>query len=153
MTQAEGKRYVRKQTAARVFVVDDDRRVLLIKHVVPLANGSEVFWATPGGRIEEGETDGEAAQRELAEELHLSLPMIGPVHTEVVVARFGDEEVENTSLFFLAKWQGQAFRLDGPTALERSVLRDCKWWSADEIEAAREPVYPPGLSAFLRSLA
>ena len=36
---------------------------------------------------------------------------------------------------------------------ERAVLRELRWWTADEIEASPVPVYPPDLAGAVRRLA
>lgn len=54
---------------AGAVVVDDDGRVLLLKHVFRPGSG----WGIPGGFIEAGEQPEEAIRRELLEEIGLEL--------------------------------------------------------------------------------
>ena len=57
--------------AARVILVDDDERLVLVRRVrtdLP-EQGCPVYWTTAGGGIEPGETREEAAVREAEEEL------------------------------------------------------------------------------------
>lgn len=51
--------------AARVLVVDSLGRVLLQQYKVP--GGADVFWATPGGGLDPGETHEAAARRVLTD--------------------------------------------------------------------------------------
>lgn len=69
---AAGERHRR---AARVLIVDDADRVLLLRWE-PRDTGPA--WLVPGGGIEPGETVVEAARRELAEEIGLTGVEVGP---------------------------------------------------------------------------
>jgi ADP-ribose pyrophosphatase YjhB (NUDIX family) len=51
------------------MLFDERGEVLLVRFVVPRAEGEFVFWALPGGEIETGEREAEAAVREVKEEL------------------------------------------------------------------------------------
>ena len=53
------------------MLFDESGEVLLIRFVGDAAGWEFVFWALPGGEIEEGETEYAAAVRELREELGL----------------------------------------------------------------------------------
>lgn len=52
--------------AARALLVDDEQRLVLIKRMKP---GEPVYWTTPGGGVEDGESPTAALERELGEEL------------------------------------------------------------------------------------
>lgn len=54
--------------AARVVLLDADNRVLLMHSYEPNVPPPNVFWSTPGGALDEGESWEDAALRELAEE-------------------------------------------------------------------------------------
>ncbi len=60
------------------MLFDEGGSVLLIRFVVPREDGEFVFWALPGGEIEAGETEAEAAVRELEEELGIAVTVQGP---------------------------------------------------------------------------
>ena len=65
------------RTAVRALVVDADDRVLLLRFENPVTR--DVWWATPGGGIEPGESEEQALRRELAEEIGLEGHEPGPV--------------------------------------------------------------------------
>ena len=142
----------RLRRSARVLLVDEAGRVLLLRFVIERRSGPYLFWATPGGEVEPGEEVLAAARRELREELGLSLPLEGPVHHASGVFEFRDEVVDNLDAFFLAHFTGGPISLDGVDDEERAVLRELRWWTADAIEASPDPVYPPDLAAVVRRL-
>jgi 8-oxo-dGTP pyrophosphatase MutT (NUDIX family) len=63
--------------SARVILLNAAQDVLLIRFVVERHDQPFVFWATPAGSVEDGETDLDAARRELAEELALNVVLAG----------------------------------------------------------------------------
>ncbi len=105
------------------------------------------FWVTPGGEIEAGEEPDEAAARELHEELGLRLPLIGPVHEESggEYVHLG-ERVQNEDVFFATVCERSAPKLAGVTADEVQLMQEARWWSAEQLEATGEKVYPKGLA-------
>jgi 8-oxo-dGTP diphosphatase len=78
---------LRIREAVRAVVLDPDDRVLLVRLEFPHWTG----WAMPGGGVDEGETDGAALRRELAEEAGLDGFELGPiVWTRRHLLEFGD---------------------------------------------------------------
>ena len=65
----------RLRLATRAIVFDEVERVLLVRFDF----GDRIVWATPGGGIEEGETDAAALRRELLEEAGLEGFELGPL--------------------------------------------------------------------------
>jgi 8-oxo-dGTP pyrophosphatase MutT (NUDIX family) len=61
--------------AARVLLLDEYRRVLLVR----FAYRGESWWAAPGGGLEDHESHEEAARREVAEETGFELDELGPL--------------------------------------------------------------------------
>ena len=125
---------------------------MLIRFVVQRGSETFVFWATPGGCVEDGETEAETARRELIEELHLDIPLTGPVHT--AVDRFEHEGalVANTDVFFVGRCHRGAPRLDALTATERAAMQEIRWWSAEGIERTTETIFPVDLATVIRAV-
>lgn len=143
----------RPRRAARILLFDDQGRVLLIRFVIPRSDGPFLFWAAPGGGQEPGESDLDTARREMREELGQVLPVEGPVHETTAVFEFGGEMVEQTDVFFLGRLGAEELRLGGVDEAERMALQEMRWWTAEEIERADQPVFPAGLADLVRKLS
>ncbi|WP_353073570.1 NUDIX hydrolase [Tunturiibacter gelidoferens] len=137
---------MRKRRTARVMLFDESGEVLLIRFVVPREDGEFVFWALPGGEIEAGETETEAAAREVREELGLDLVMTGPVYCDRNQFLHQGEMQDNTDFLFRAKCRREEPQLMGVTADEREIMREIRWWSGDEIANSEERIFPENLA-------
>jgi 8-oxo-dGTP pyrophosphatase MutT (NUDIX family) len=127
--------------------------VLLIRYAVPRDGKTFVFWATPGGSVEVGETDLEAAQREINEELALNVTLTGPIHHSVDTFTHEGALVENADVFYLGRFDQEVPRLHAVTDEERAAMQVARWWSSEEVDNATETIFPRDLVAILRRLA
>ena len=149
---------VRTRDSARVLLVDGDGRVLLFRfRGLDAALDDEDFWITPGGGVDDGEAVAEAAARELLEETGIAARTaeLGDV---VAVSRGtwctadGVVVFRGTDHYFLLRADGRRLDSTGYTELERDVIVGHHWWSADELRASNERIYPPGLGGLLDRL-
>jgi 8-oxo-dGTP diphosphatase len=124
--------------------------VLLIRFVVPREDGEFVFWALPGGEIEPGETEIEAAAREVREELGLELVVTGPVYCDRNQFLHHGEMRDNTDFLFRAKCRLEEPQLMGVTVDEREIMREIRWWREEEIAESRERIFPENLAERMR---
>jgi 8-oxo-dGTP pyrophosphatase MutT (NUDIX family) len=135
------------------MVFDAAGRVLLIRCVVQRADGEFIFWLTPGGEIEVGESPLEAARRELREELGLEVEVVGPVYEDATQFEHRGEMRDNLDFVFTARCATDAPVLRGVTADEIEIMKEIRWWTAEEIEAAlagRERIFPVDLAVRMR---
>jgi 8-oxo-dGTP pyrophosphatase MutT (NUDIX family) len=146
-----------RQTA-RVVVLDPDGRVLLLgarltDPAVP--PGDVLFWYTPGGGVEDGESVREAAARELAEEIGLVVDpaaLEGPVWLRRHVGPFAGVDVDSRETFFVLRDVVHEVDATGRTELELLGEEPHRWWSVADVAAADVAFAPRELAAVLPEL-
>lgn len=141
----------RLRSATRAIVLDESHRVLLVRFDF----GDRIVWATPGGGVEEGESDEHAVRRELLEETGLDGFELGPLvwtrthHVPLGGGRW-DGQTERYYLVRTAEFEPaplltwEELRSEGMTAI--------RWWTLDELETAGLRTAPRRLLPFLREL-
>lgn len=141
------ERPLRRRRTARVLLIDDRDRVLLFADTDPGLPGSG-WWMTPGGGVDLGESDLDAAVREVEEETGLRVDpgsLLGPTLLRPVRHGYTDVVIEQEDAFF-ACWV-PAFEVShaGHTEQERLTMTTHHWWTRDEIAGSGEEIWPADL--------
>ncbi|MEQ5840315.1 NUDIX domain-containing protein [Paraburkholderia acidicola] len=143
---------MRNRPSSRLLIVTPKRQILLFRfaHRTGVLAG-KIYWATPGGGVEQGETFMDAAIRELREETGIHEAHIsGPVDRREVPLQLPDgERVLAVEQYFVVNTDTESISRDGWTADEIEVMADHRWWSREELSATTETIYPEGLIAML----
>ena len=140
--------------AARVVLVDRADRTLLLRGSDPARPGLR-WWFTPGGGLNDGETTAEGAARELFEEtgLRITPDELGvPFWHQVTHFSFDNRNYRQEQDFYLlrvAEWQVDTAGLEPE---EKETIDGHRWWSAAELDATDETVYPENLADLLRQV-
>ncbi|HYN96171.1 MAG TPA: NUDIX domain-containing protein [Pilimelia sp.] len=138
--------------AARVLLVDDADRLLLLRGADP-ARPAHRYWMTVGGGLDAGESLVDCALREVAEETGLRLrpeQLGAPVRHEVIDFPFDGEWYRQEQDFFLVRVPAFEVSTAGHDVLERETIDAFRWWPLAELAATAERVYPPDLAELVR---
>lgn len=137
-----------RRRAMRVLLVDDDDRLLLFRDSDPGLTPVPIFWITPGGGVDPGESDLEAAVREVEEETGLLITqeaLVGPLAERVVVHGYSDVVTTQDEQFWLVRCSRFDVSTAGHTEVELATMTAHHWWSRAELEATTEEVWPRDL--------
>ena len=127
--------------AARLVILDPEGAVYLQLH-----DDVEIglHWAPPGGGIEQGETEIEAAVRELAEETGWTDVKVGPAlcRWEHDYTRAG-VPVRQSEAIFLA--EGPRRELEGDLTESHRIdgIMATRWWTPGALAGSRALFWPP----------
>ncbi|WP_350308812.1 NUDIX hydrolase [Sanguibacter hominis] len=148
---------VRSRSAARVLVIDDEGRALLVRGH-DLDQPERSWWFTVGGGIDEGETPREAAARELWEETGMRVApgdLVGPVIERDALFHFLRESCRQQEVFFLVRVPGRGVDPSdaGWTDTERELLDELRWITTAELRAQEVEVFPESLADLVDELA
>jgi 8-oxo-dGTP pyrophosphatase MutT (NUDIX family) len=141
-----------RRRSARVLVIDSRERVLLLRGGDP-ARPQHVIWHAPGGGVEPGESDEQAAIRELHEEVGLTIDRLGAVvWTRRLLFSFDNVEYDQDEVFFVHGVDHHQVDTTGHSDLERRYLSGSRWFTVGEIRTSADLVAPPDLADRLHEL-
>ena len=144
-----------ERRAARVLLVDDARRVLLLQGSDPQAPERGQWWLTPGGGLDEGEAPVQAAARELLEEtgLRVAASALGdPVHQRQSEFHFAGGHYLQSEHYFLLRVPSYEVDTSGPESWVDPGITGHRWWTVDELRRTTEPTFPEDLPDVLDRL-
>jgi 8-oxo-dGTP pyrophosphatase MutT (NUDIX family) len=143
---------LRVRSTARALLVTPAREILLVRYVAH-AIGRH-FWITPGGGIEPGESEREAAAREVAEETGLAGAAIGPAvwRRSVPIPWAEPPFTQRETYFWVPTPRFEPSAAGIPSEAERREIDAYRWWTLPELEASQERFAPRHLARLLREL-
>jgi 8-oxo-dGTP diphosphatase len=142
---------LRIREAVRALVVDSDQRVLLVRFEFPTATR----WALPGGGLEPGESHLDALHRELAEEVGLIDPVIGPQiwhRLHIVPFLNGKFDGQRERIFLIHCDAFEAAPRLTWAQMNAEFVHELRWWTLDEIAASDAHFVPQELHMLLTTL-
>jgi 8-oxo-dGTP pyrophosphatase MutT (NUDIX family) len=150
------KIHVKHRETARILLVDEENRVLLLKTHFDPEVGLPPRWLTPGGGIDHGETTLQAAVRELLEETGL---VIDPaILEEPVLETSGRWDWADGLSYHTYKdtiYELRVLNFDpdtsGFTQDEHRDVLEYRWWTIAELMESDEVLAPHDLKDWLAS--
>jgi 8-oxo-dGTP pyrophosphatase MutT (NUDIX family) len=132
--------------AARVLLLDDRDRALLIAH---LPGDGRTVWTAPGGGLEPDEDHEQAAARELREEVGIDAALGPWIWSRTATFQFRGIWLQQRERWFLAR-TGPLETADMP--LEDLATTGARWWTTTELASTDEVVAPRALAEHLAAL-
>jgi 8-oxo-dGTP pyrophosphatase MutT (NUDIX family) len=130
-----------RRRAARVLLFDDHDAVLLFHE--PSRPDRAGWWYTPGGELGPGETEVDAARRELLEETGIvAARLAGPIALRSASFAFDGRWIDQDELIFAGWVSGEVVVRSRPGDLEAAAIAGHRWWTAEELRAIEETTYP-----------
>ena len=141
----------RLRRSTRAIVLDEQDRILLVR----FGSEARALWVTPGGGVEEWETEEDSIRRELHEETGLVTFELGPhVWTRTAPVPLGggrwDGEVERIYLVRTESFDPVPGL--GWDRLRAEGVLELRWWAPSELEASEALFAPRRLPSLLLEL-
>jgi 8-oxo-dGTP pyrophosphatase MutT (NUDIX family) len=134
----------------RVLLLDASDRLLLL-HCADTKNPARApYWVTVGGGVEPGESDEDAARREVREEVGIEDIEIGPLiarYRSVFTFEGVDYDQEND--YYLARTEVTEVDGSGRDEIEVRSTLGHRWWTTEELTSSTEEFTCPGLGPLL----
>jgi 8-oxo-dGTP pyrophosphatase MutT (NUDIX family) len=140
--------------AARVLALSPQGRVLLLRGGDPARPGTHI-WHAPGGGVEPGEDDRDAAAREFVEETGRSVDLGPLVWDRELDFSFNHVAYHQYEVFYVAAVDDEFEPVtDGHNDIELAYLSGHAWLSPDDLRAVAEHdlLAPPDLPDRLEDL-
>ena len=142
-----GKEPVVRRTV-RVLLIDESDRVLMFRHEGTFWTGNYVgtsLWAPTVGGLEPGEEHVAAAKRELWEETGLSDVSVGPcVWLRDHVFDWNGNFYDARERYHVCRVSHFTIDTSNQSAKELEEMTAYRWWTLDEITAAKDDLFVPG---------
>ncbi|WP_269458006.1 NUDIX hydrolase [Microlunatus sagamiharensis] len=135
----------------RVLLLNPEGATLLFEDSDPGLVDAR-WWVTPGGGIDPGESETEAAVREVREETGFDLDpsaLLGPVARRHVVHGYSDQVIEQDETFYAARVDTFDVDVSGHTLEEQTTFKGHRWWSTEDLRASDDWVWPRELEEIL----
>lgn len=132
-----------RHAARALLFAEPEQRVLLIHTLIP--DTDTLIWLTPGGGIEPDEDPLAGLFREIEEETgHVVTQAQGPVwHRRQKFHLHGQAYDQFEEFYLVPTTMFEPDNAGNPAIMEKDIFRGFRWWSAAEINAAKDQIFVP----------
>lgn len=122
---------------ARAFILNENKEILLLKFCFDFTNQSKMLWVTPGGAVEKGENYKQALERELFEELGISVTVnSSPVLTLDIPFNGKHGDFISHEVYYLINLPNNIIlSSENMTTNEIRTFQNLKWWCLKELNS------------------
>ena len=146
----------RSRETVRLIILDQDNCVLLYEDSDQGLTPAFTWWSTPGGGIDPGESERQAAVRELWEETGAQATQaefLGPIATRRVVHGYSDQIISQRDAFYVLRRDRFEVKPGALTPEEQVTMQRWRWWPLAELSSTTERVWPAQLGELIAAFA
>lgn len=144
-----------ERPAVRAIIINQANALLLVH----MKSEGSLFWLTPGGAIEPGETQRSALIREIYEETGITESSIEHIfepaawYSELVLPHKGVPTLFKESFFLVKVRNGSSVTYThNPDEEEKQLMDDLRWWKLEDLSTSQETFFPVGLPQLVAEL-
>lgn len=132
------------RNSARAFILNENNEILLQRFEFSFTGKVKILWVTPGGGVEEGESEKQALERELFEELGLHIDVKGESILMLDIPFDGKwgKFISHEVYYVVQIPKNTPFSLENMEEGEKKTFHNLQWWKLEELKKTKNEFEP-----------